>query len=243
MDWIYLSPHFDDVALSCGGLVWEQVRSGEKVSVWTIFTGEPPLEPLSSYAKSLHNRWETRSEAVSERRVEDMLSNQRMGATPRYFSIPDAIYRRSPVDGTPLYTSDSKLFGELPLEETQLVEDLEGKLSQALPQSCELVCPLAVGGHVDHRLVRIATEGLNRQIWYYPDYPYIEQFDISQLAISSGMQQKIFPVSEEGLDVWVAAIASYASQISTFWSDLDQMQIAIRSYWEPLQGVGLWRVI
>ena len=24
--WVYLSPHFDDVVLSAGGLVWEQTR-------------------------------------------------------------------------------------------------------------------------------------------------------------------------------------------------------------------------
>ncbi|MES0360796.1 MAG: PIG-L family deacetylase, partial [Anaerolineales bacterium] len=96
MEWIYLSPHFDDIALSCGGLVWEQVKAGDKVSIWTICAGKPPPQPLSSYAQSIHKRWETNQEAVSVRRAEDILSSQRMGANPRYFSIPDAIYRRSP---------------------------------------------------------------------------------------------------------------------------------------------------
>ena len=241
MEWIYLSPHFDDIALSCGGLVWEQTRSGDKVSIWTICAGRPPPEPFSSYAQSIHERWETSREAVSVRRAEDLLSSQRMGANPRYFSIPDAIYRRSPIDGSPLYTSDSELFGNLSLEEAGLVDTLKGELQKALPQALELVCPMALGGHVDHRLVRSAVKGLSLRMWYYADYPYIGQIDESKLMINPEMHQKVFPVSEAGLNVWVEAVTAHASQMSTFWSDLDQVRDAIRSYWEPFEGIRLWQ--
>ena len=241
MEWIYLSPHFDDIALSCGGLVWEQVKSGDKVSIWTICAGKPPPEPLSSYAQSIHERWETSREAVSVRWAEDMLSSQRMGASPRYFSIPDAIYRRSPLDDSPLYTSESELFGDLCLEEAGLVDTLTRELQKSLPPASELVCPMALGGHVDHRLVRSAARELSLRMWYYADYPYIGQIDESKLSINPEMHQKVFPVSEAGLNVWVEAVAAHASQISTFWSDLDQVRDAIRSYWEPYEGIRLWQ--
>ena len=110
MNRIYLSPHFDDVAFSCGGLIWEQIRSGENVSIWTICSGEPPAEPISRYAESLHERWETGPDAVAVRRVEDINSNRLMGASSLNFSIPDAIYRRSILDAAPLYTADAELF-------------------------------------------------------------------------------------------------------------------------------------
>ena len=241
MEWIYLSPHFDDIALSCGGLVWEQVQSGEKVSIWTICAGKPPPEPLSSYAQSIHDRWETSREAVSVRRGEDMLSSQRMGASPRYFSIPDAIYRRSPRDDSPLYTSESELFGDLRLEEAGLVDTLTGELRKALPLASEIVCPMALGGHVDHRLVRTAAREISLRMWYYADYPYIGQIDESKLSINPEMRQKVFPVSEAGLNIWIEAVAAHASQISTFWSDLDQVREAIRAYWEPYEGIRLWQ--
>jgi LmbE family N-acetylglucosaminyl deacetylase len=241
MEWIYLSPHFDDVAFSCGGLVWEQVESGDKVSIWTICAGEPPPGLISLYAQSLHKRWETSREAATVRRAEDWLSNRQMGATSRNFSIPDAIYRRSPVDGTPMYTSDLELFSELRMDEIHLVEILKNELNQALPQVCELVCPLALGGHVDHRLVRIAAEELGKRMWYYADYPYSVNPEQDLNDSDREMVHKRFPVSEMGLRAWEESIAAHSSQISTFWSNPDQMREAIRSYWEPIKGIRLWQ--
>ena len=69
MEWIYLSPHFDDVALSCGGLLWEQAQAGEGASVWTICAGEVPAGQLSPFAQSLHERWEKGQGAAVQRRV------------------------------------------------------------------------------------------------------------------------------------------------------------------------------
>jgi LmbE family N-acetylglucosaminyl deacetylase len=113
MEWIYFSPHFDDIAYSCGGLVWEQVNSGQKVSIWTICAAYPPPGSLSPFAGSLHERWGTGQEAVQQRREEDRRSSRLMGANTRYFSIPDAIYRTSPIDDRFMYTSDKDLFAEI----------------------------------------------------------------------------------------------------------------------------------
>ena len=74
MNWIYLSPHLDDVALSAGGLLWEQERTGEQVSVWTICAGDPGPEPISPFAETLQNRWRVGRDAVAIRRSEDVQS-------------------------------------------------------------------------------------------------------------------------------------------------------------------------
>jgi LmbE family N-acetylglucosaminyl deacetylase len=83
MPWIYLSPHFDDVALSCGGLVWEQTQIGEMVSIWTVCAGEPPLGDLSPFAKELHSRWEVGQNAPNQRKNEDTRSCHRLGVSSR----------------------------------------------------------------------------------------------------------------------------------------------------------------
>ena len=241
MEWIYLSPHFDDVALSCGGLVWELVKSGDEVSVWTICAGEPPPGPISQFAQSLQERWDTGQDAVSIRKVENLRSCQIMGATPIDFSIPDAVYRCSPVDGAPMYVSDADLFAELRPEEIQLVESLMIELDKTLPPDCELVCPLALGGHVDHRLVRKAVEELGRAVWYYADFPYLIDLDETPIEQELEMSHKFFPISERGLTAWEASVAAHSSQISTFWSSASQMQEAVRAYWEPVRGLRLWR--
>src|SRR5437667_2328523 len=53
--YIYLSPHFDDVVYSCGGTIGMQARSGQRPLVITVFAGVPPsaLE-ISSFALKMH---------------------------------------------------------------------------------------------------------------------------------------------------------------------------------------------
>src|SRR5512136_361643 len=87
MDWIFLSPHFDDVALSCGGLVWELASKGNQVMIWTICAGEPFSDRLSPVSIQLHKRWGLAGGVVPQRKKEDKIACQRIGAIPRYFSI------------------------------------------------------------------------------------------------------------------------------------------------------------
>jgi len=247
MQWIYLSPHLDDVALSCGGLVWEQAHSGKQVEVWTICAGDPPAHSLSPFAQSLHERWQTGREAISIRRQEDLISCAHMSASARHFSIPDCIYRRGKLSGSAgehrhLYTSEASLFGALHPAEEHLVYQLSAELEHSLPQSSKLVCPLSLGGHVDHRLVRSAAEQLGRDLIYYADYPYMLEAsaEIDHL-VSNGWRQSIYSISAAGLAAWGGAVAAHKSQISTFWPDEKAMKSALNSVLQRLGGGVLWK--
>ena len=78
---VYLSPHLDDVALSCGGRIWQQAQTGDSVLVVTIFAGAPPPDvPLSPFARELHARWGYLSDADVVRREEDQASLTHLGA-------------------------------------------------------------------------------------------------------------------------------------------------------------------
>ncbi len=240
MEWIFLSPHLDDVALSCGGLVWELTRAGDSVAIWTICAGDPPPDSLSPYAGSLHTRWATGVDAVAARREEDARACRILGASPRYFSFLDAIYRRSPTDGRALYNSDEDLFGELNPQEADLLESLRKELAALLTREAKICCPLTIGGHVDHRLVRMAAERLGHRLWYYADFPYVVLSEHNVSEFASGMSSKLFPISQEGLAAWEASVAAHASQISTFWGDEAEMRAAIRRYCSQEGGVRLW---
>jgi LmbE family N-acetylglucosaminyl deacetylase len=242
MEWVYLSPHLDDIALSCGGLVWEQCQAGDRVSVWTVCAGDPGEEPLSPFAQSLHERWQTGREAVRQRRAEDEAACAILGAAARHFPIPDCIYRRSPLNGNHLYTTEESLFGPLHPQEFGLVQSLSAELRRSLPAEAEIVCPLTLGGHVDHRLTCAAAAGLERPLWYYADYPY-EREAIGELAVleQAGWKSFLFRVSTGGLAAWTHSVAAHASQISTFWPNLVTMQAALRDYWAENEGVRLWR--
>jgi len=251
MNWVYLSPHFDDVVLSCGGLIWEQTQAGQSVNIWTICAGIPQARPLSDFAQSLHTRWETGSQAAMSRRQEDAVACARLSAIPRRFSVLDCIYRRSKrglAEGGAedpmgfLYTSEDALFGPLHPAERGSIAKLGADLAQALTPGDELVAPLAFGGHVDHRLTRAAVETLERPLWYYADYPYVSRHpDQIQALRQAGWEEILFDVSQDGLEAWQEAIAAHRSQISTFWPDLETMYAAIHDYLDLVGGAILWK--
>jgi len=244
MHWIYFSPHFDDAVLSCGGLIWEQAQRSDSTSVWTICAGDPPDEHVSAFTESLHARWQTGVEAVAQRRLEDVAACTEVNASYRYFSIPDCIYRRAANGGPFLYPSREALFGPLASVEQSLVLELATFLADALSSEPYdgLVCPLALGGHVDHRLVRAAVEIPGKALWYYADYPYVlDNLSYLEDLKHAGWQATIFPISQAGLEAWQAAVTAYQSQISTFWLDLPAMHAAISAYLEVFGGLTLLR--
>lgn len=243
LEWIYLSPHFDDVVLSCGGLLWEQAQRGERVQIWTICAGSIPAGPLSPFADSLHARWQTGTETIEIRRAEDQAACQILGAEALYFDLPDCIYRRTPSGaGEHLYASEDALFGELHPAETARVHELAAQIRAQLPPGAILVSPLALGGHVDHQLVRQAAE-VSGIRWHYSDYPYVleETAERRLASLSAAMWQKhVFPVSSAGLQAWQSAVEIYASQLSTFWHNRTEMRAAIQDYAKRQGGVVLW---
>jgi LmbE family N-acetylglucosaminyl deacetylase len=241
MDWIYLSPHYDDIALSAAGLVWEQKQRGHAVQIWTLCGGEPPNGTLSPFAQSLHERWQTGSNAVYQRQVEDIDSCQAVGAAYRHFPLPDCIYRYSTADGH-FYASEEAIFGAIHPAEYPLVAELAELLRREAPAQANLVCPLALGGHVDHRLVRAAAEQSRLRLWYYADYPYIlKEEAVLQAMLAGGWRMKKRRITPRGLAAWQRAVAAHKSQLSTFWPDDAAMCAAMRTYWQPLHGIGLWR--
>ncbi|MCZ7552073.1 MAG: hypothetical protein M5U05_05720 [Anaerolineales bacterium] len=65
------------------------------------------------------------------------------------------------------------MFGPIHPLEAGLVKRLSQKLSRAIPAEAQVVCPLAIGGHVDHRLTRAAAEAARQALLYYLDFPYV----------------------------------------------------------------------
>ncbi len=250
MRWVYLSPHFDDVVLSCGGLVWEQVRAGLDVQVWTICAGAPHTDAgLSEFARELHARWGTGIEAVGVRRAEDERAIGLLGAGRRYWNLPDCIYRRLP-DGAWLINSNDDLWQPLHSSEQGVVDRLarwmrRGIKQAASPADTRLVSPLTLGNHIDHAVVRAAAEQMAKktavELWYYPDYPYAVQPETSWSGkVGEGWQVICQEISREALATWQEAVSRYESQLSTFWSTRAELDAALEGYWQAGGGTCLW---
>jgi LmbE family N-acetylglucosaminyl deacetylase len=238
--WIYLSPHFDDAVLSCGGLIWEQSSRGLPVEVWTICAGDAPPGPLAALALRCHREWGTGSaeETLALRRREDQEAARILGAAVRHFTTPDCIYRRSP-EGDALYPVE--IFIPLPAAEVNLDDKIATELAAELDADDVLVCPLTIGGHPDHVLTRGAAERLGRPLRYYADIPYLLDHPETLEPAVSGMKTELHPVSEAGLAAWQAGIAAYASQIPVLFGDADKMQVKISNFLSNCHGIRLWQ--
>ncbi len=240
MRWIYLSPHLDDAVLSAGGLIHEQARAGLPVEIWTLFCGFPPPGELSTFAQVMHKLWGFSSgeECVQKRREEDKRAAELLGAVTRHFDFLDAIYRQAP-EGVWLYPQDVSV-EPLPAEAGFPAEIAEALSMRLLPDDI-LVCQLGIGGHVDHLLARQAAEQLGRPLWLDADLPYLFNHPEELAPLTAGLGETVQPVPEAALGPWERAIRTYDSQLSTVFEDPGKLGEQIRAYWEPEEGIRLWR--
>jgi len=232
-DHLYLSPHLDDVVLSCGGLIRKQTLAGERVLVVTLFAGIPSYEHLSPFARFLHLTWGNPPDPVGHRRQEDRAAFSRLGADPLHLDFLDAIYRGSPRF---LYRSNRALFGtidskdeELPVELASAIEEVAKRQRKPL-----IYAPLAAGHHVDHQIAKRAAGSLRRRgypVTYYEDFPYVEKEEALLLALGgreewSSTLEGIADTIEEKIE----AIALYGSQIFVQFRTKRRMERRVRAY-------------
>ncbi len=248
---IYLSPHLDDAVLSCGGSIYRQAQRGESVAVVTVFAASPPPgDPLSPFARSLHDRWRASTpdagfdDPPAARRAEDhrALAVLSAGIEVIHRPLPDCIYRRDPTTGAALYASESAIFG--PVHPADPALAALSRLPE-IPPGAVLYAPMAVGGHVDHRLLRKAASACDAPpggIRFYEDYPYAAHPGAVEAALGDPARWEpvIVPLTEDALSTKIASIAEYHSQISTFWPDRDAMAAAIRAYTRAVGGERFW---
>ncbi|MFN2160131.1 MAG: PIG-L deacetylase family protein [Anaerolineales bacterium] len=259
MDWIYLSPHLDDAAYSCGGLIWMQSQSDQNVSIWTVFAGDSPGGSFSPFAETIIKRWGLMDNPSKFRRNEDIRSCQILGAEWFHFDFPDAIYRIIPHNEATtnnssmnfLYPDEAALFGPVNQKESQLVGLIADQLMTELKEKhsmdefffnkVQLVCPMGLGNHVDHQWSRIAAESLGLPLLYYADFPYA-QYALDELhrMTRSEWKKMLFRISQSGLTAWQNAIEAHQSQLNTFWSDKKEMQKNVSKYLEVMGGIPLW---
>jgi LmbE family N-acetylglucosaminyl deacetylase len=242
--WVFLSPHFDDIVLSAGGMVWELTGLGDSAEIWTICAGDAPSgRPLSDYARMLHMFFELGENDVPyARSLEDIASCRVLRASYRRYTVPDCIYRFYPGRDDPLITVPDDIKKDLEPDESYLIPIVTDYLRKNILPGSEVVIPLTIGHHRDHVLVRKAAERLGIPFWHYADYPYIIQ-DTYNLAewVPETAEQFSVTISAEGLKAWQDGFACHKSQLIFFWSDEAEMRKGIQDYSGSGGGSTLWK--
>jgi LmbE family N-acetylglucosaminyl deacetylase len=240
MRWIYLSPHLDDAVFSAGGLIYDQVRAGLHVEVWTFMCGYVPEEDVSPFAQSIHTQWgfSSAEETVRLRRQEDKNAAAILGADTVHFDFPDCIYRRG-ANGEWLY---SDVAVPPHPEDAWIPPQIAQTISVHLKPDDVLVCQLSLGSHVDHVLVRQGAELVGRPLLYDLDVPYV-LYHLDELEPkSAGMRESVHPITETGLGSWKEAALAYKSQIvglGEVFNTPETVRASIQAYWAEWGGIRL----
>lgn len=243
-DEVYLSPHLDDAALSCGGRIFDQARAGKTIGILTLCTAAPAATGLSSLARDLHQRWGLDAATVMDRRQrEDADACRVLGAEPVHGRLLDALYRRHPQTGRPLYPTLESLFGTPDPAEDPLLSDLAGQLRQRV-RAARVHAPLAVGNHVDHQLTRRAAErAFGPELRYYEDFPYARRRRALWRALTPRRRwtSTVWPLGRDALEHKIRAISCYPSQLGTVFEDAADLRRQVEGFARRRGGERLWR--
>lgn len=236
---LFLSPHPDDAPLSCGGTIYHLRESeGAQCVILSVMSGDPPPNlPDTPHVRELHERWQAGEDPMAARRAEDEQAAIVLSAkTIIHTALPDCVYRLAP-DGSALYPERDDIFGEVNGEDSAYPALLVTPLPFA-DQVTHVYAPLAVGHHVDHQILRDWALALKARdpalnVLFYEDYPYSEQPDEVEKALAFyQVPLRLEPQQLREIDVMIKLVAlqHYASQISTFWGSIDEMDARVRTH-------------
>ena len=220
---LFLSPHYDDIALSAGATVRRLADLGRQPETLIVFGSEPdPDMELSPFASAMHEGWGlASSEVIARRRAEEANAAQAIGATVRLLPFHDAIYRGHS------YLSDDDLFSAPSAADALLPDRII--VSLGLPETAtdaiRLYAPLGIGNHVDHQLVfttaaRLAANGWD--VWLYEDVPYAlregaRDRRLAAISPEHPVQVRGNVVAGPQWDAKLDGILSYPSQLETIF--------------------------
>lgn len=208
----FVSPHLDDAAFSAGGLI-SYLAKRTKVVVITAFTSagrdKHSLSALSyvrqcGYKKNEINRF------FSARRKEDKEVFSALGVESIHLGFFDALWRKK--SNLNLIEKFSTLFvnefryiypthrlhiskGKIYKEDEENLRKLENKLKEIIGEGDNSVvfCPLGLGKHVDHIVVREACTNSFPNIIYWEDSPYNLYHELDKEYVEkNNLKRKIF---------------------------------------------------
>jgi LmbE family N-acetylglucosaminyl deacetylase len=204
-DYIYLAPHPDDAALSCGGTIACHRLSKKRQLVVTLCSALP---------QSAESYWVQRLD--EEKRALDILKVDNL-----HGGFLDAPFRH------PAYKNNDCLFAEpvtddpIPKEVNQLVKTLAEQNKNAI-----LYAPLGVGKHVDHLIAYSAAKSSGRfqEKRYYEDFPYVANNPDALAARLKEIDTELTAVVmdiRECFQTKIDAVGQYNSQISFLFKNHD----------------------
>lgn len=189
----FISPHLDDAILSAGGLI-SYLASKTTVEVITIFTKPSPKPYTLSTKVFLKNcNFRDAEDLFNKRRLEDQYVFTKLNLNYHHLGFTDASWRKK-INPNRILKVFSKIIPELihiyPIyrnylkkgvtsghvsnEDEQNVTLIKQKLNKIIKNKKNILifCPIGIGLHVDHILVRNLCQNSFKNIIFWSDFPY-----------------------------------------------------------------------
>lgn len=184
---IFVSPHLDDAAFSAGGLL-TSLSGKTKLTVINVFTTSGNhSDSLSAKAYLRQCGYQSANRLYKARRAEDKKALESLEIDTINLNEVDALWRCK-TDSSHLFENllpeINRVYptyrfhitkGKIAKEDSELVKRISKEISQLLPKDNYFVfCPLGVGNHVDHIIVRKSCEQAvsTEKLALWEDFPY-----------------------------------------------------------------------
>jgi LmbE family N-acetylglucosaminyl deacetylase len=232
-DYIYISPHLDDVPLSCSGTICRQQAQGLNILVVTIFAGEPQ-PPFSPFVQSVHRSWHVPEERPYQvRKEEERKAMALLEVDYAWLDWFEILYR------DPELSDASDFFWE---PGTSIVASHDATLFTTLCAwfvdaslvypDAQFVVPLGLGMHRDHQFVFQAARNTldSGRVLFFEDFPYATYYSNDELIEYVKPMSFIEVDISECLEQRITASEEYQSQIPTLFSMGSSFRKLIRAY-------------
>ncbi len=224
---LFISPHLDDVAFSCGGTLARLAADDWQTILCTVFTKSVPHPKGFALACQLDKGLSPEIDYMKLRRAEDYQAAKILNAG----EVLHLNFAEAPHRG---YQSATELFAEVKKEDEiwKAVAEYLGLLDD-IHHPDLIFAPQGLGNHVDHRqtIRAVGKAAAAEKIRWYRDTPYAIRQPFAPPAdlpfdSLSEIPHDITPF----LECKIAACAAYASQINFQFGGADQLKTVLQQF-------------
>ncbi len=204
---VYISPHFDDMVLSNGGIIRNILNNNGSIVLVNVFT-------KSSWSSQLENKNERYITRIRE--LEDNKYCVKLGIQNINLGFNDSSIRG--------YNDINELFASV--DNDSIFFCIKQKLYTVLKNINfdYVLCPLAIGQHIDHEIVFKSIKSIYKlKVLFYEDLPYGCKY--SDSYIRKCIKKKLDYPKEYYFDI-TEVIDNKCNDISIYKSQLEKQLVS-----------------
>lgn len=248
---IFVSPHLDDAIFSAGAMIIKLRQLGYECTVLNVFSQAGKLPQTLSAKAFLGQIGQSSAEVLYEmRRKEDALALEEIGAKVIMMDKVEALWRKKKQP-----SAFSQIFGQMlpellhiyptykfhiasgkiAPEDLASIPRLRAEIQSYCSKGAVVFCPLGIGGHIDHVIVRKACEGLSNPVIYWSDIPYVVRPNRIESDVDTNALQA-FSINDPKLLLEKETISKvYKTQYTPVFEELKPSEILETYYYNKDQ--------